>query len=490
MNPFIFLRKSLAAKLVLAFILVAVPPMLLTSYLTTRLVTNLANANIKHWLQESSRHLMRSITDKEERLAAIHTLEDSGEREARLAGLFTGWPMKDIGQGFFNVQIFLPDGDDFRQEYASAPPGLLALPPDAIRAIRAGAEEYLIFDDDWMDKEPDVYFLFSSVRDDQGELLAVFAVSLHMLPHDGNTFLLWSIFFSGILLSGCVGYTVARTLISLVRRLAAGARSIADGNHSSRVTVQGNDEIAELAADFNHMAEQLVFMRHEDVQSSRRERHHMLGEVAVGFAHEVRNPLLVIKTSTQLVHSKLPDRGKEAKLLGFVIEEVNRIDRLIFEFLSFAKPAPLNWKHFQLDTQVSEVLELTAAECAARGVVCSFVNDAGQSCRILGDADKIHQMLLNLLLNSMDAMPQGGSLNIRLYVQEHQPYVCCEVRDTGDGIAEELLPTVHLPFVSSKNNGLGLGLAKVYAIVEAHEGHIACQSTPGQGTVFTICLKA
>jgi signal transduction histidine kinase len=146
-------------------------------------------------------------------------------------------------------------------------------------------------------------------------------------------------------------------------------------------------------------------------------------------------------------------------------------------------------KHFQLDALVSEALELIAAECAARGIISSFVNEAGQACRILGDADRIRQVLLNLMINSLDAMPHGGSLSIRIYAPEHQPHVCFEVKDTGVGIPEELLPTIHLPFVSSKKQGLGLGLAKVYAIIEEHDGAISCASTLGQGTTFTVCLK-
>ena len=136
------------------------------------------------------------------------------------------------------------------------------------------------------------------------------------------------------------------------------------------------------------------------------------------------------------------------------------------------------------------MLELVAAESAARGITCSFVNEAGQFCHALGEAEKIHQALLNLVLNSLDAMPHGGSLTIRTYVPEQQSRICCEVRDTGVGIPAELLPTIHLPRISTKKNGLGLGLAKTYAIVEEHGGTIACVSSPGQGTVFTVCLKS
>jgi len=199
----------------------------------------------------------------------------------------------------------------------------------------------------------------------------------------------------------------------------------------------------------------------------------------------------VIKTSANLVHGKLPEGGTEARLLGFVIEEVGRIDNLVSEFLSFAKPVPLKPAYFQLDTVVDEVLELSAAECAERGITSSFVNEIAQEggSRVLGEENKIRQVLLNLTLNAMDAMPEGGNFDMRLYETESPGRICLEVKDTGIGISEELLPTIHLPFVSTKANGLGLGLAKAYAIMEEHGGSIACSSTPGQGTRFTVCLN-
>jgi signal transduction histidine kinase len=271
------------------------------------------------------------------------------------------------------------------------------------------------------------------------------------------------------------------------------------------VEVRGNNEISELSSGFNFMAGQLEIMQNESRRSARRERSRMLGEIALGFAHEIRNPLVVIKTSAEVVHSTLKDKPKEARLLGFVVKEVDRIDRLTSEFLAFAKPAPLSLNYFSLHDLVREIAEISAAEFAGKNIRCSTANEtdskSGHGDRVLGDFNKIYQAVLNLVLNAMEAMPQGGELSLRLYTGKNSagvrtgnpaganPQVCLEIKDSGTGIAEDLLPSIHMPFFSTKEKGLGLGLAKAYAIIEEHGGSISCRSKPGEGTVFTICLN-
>ena len=253
-----------------------------------------------------------------------------------------------------------------------------------------------------------------------------------------------------------------------------------------QLPVRGNDEIAELTAGFNVMARQLEIMRHESIKSARQERSRMLGEIALGFAHEIRNPLVVIKTSAEVVLASLAVKSREVRLLGFVVEEVARINNLISEFLAFAKPSPLKLEYFPLSPLIQEIAELSSAEMDKRGIRYSFSNEA-EDDRVLGERSQIRQVLLNLGLNAMDAMPQGGTLSVRLYAEGGQ--IRIELKDTGCGIPPNLLSTIHMPFISTKKNGLGLGLSKAYAIIEEHGGSISCSSTVGEGTVFTVCLN-
>ena len=590
----LFFRQSLAAKLVAAFIITAVPPMLAASHVASSMVSDSANQGIVNWLHETTNYLFTTIRDTEAEMIAVQTLlrprlmrdettfsaEETealvdlsvdvitlGDGQGRV--LFSNapsWSLQDAAlypgsrfhwlngpggskalavaarAGFttangearvlelasrfdirlsdsggtqpLELRIFLPagnapagngpDGHDaakhtpagngFRQVYSSAGQAEYVLPAEAVRAMRDGADEHAIIDGDWTEDTANIYLLLKPVRDPSGGIKAVFAVAAVMFPREAGVpdygLLFVSFFACGTLISGCGGYVLARRLTRPVRRLNDGVRAIAAGDFSCRVDARGEDEVAELSGAFNLMAGRLDLMQREAVRTARHERSRMLGEIALGFAHEIRNPLLVIKSSAELVHKSLPSGGKETRLMGFIIEEVGRIDSLLTEFLSFAKPTPLKLDYFQLDALVRNVLELSAAGFAAQKVESSFTDETDGQARVLGEEKSIRQVLLNLVLNAMDAMPDGGHLDLRLYRDPDRPAaLCLEVRDTGHGIAPDLLPSIHLPFFSTKKSGLGLGLPRAYAIIEEHGGAIRCESTPGQGAMFVISLN-
>lgn len=582
MKDIFMYKRSLVAKLALAFILVAVPPMLVASNAATRLVSGLANMNVEHWLREAANYIFYEIDECMDELSAVHLLlrerfaQDeitftadelkafssldaeylllkdpdgnvlyanaplqSMDEEALFPGSSLKWASMtdrqrelvvtvkeyltarngsrrslELASGFsiqlsegggnepVELRIFLPDGDGFRMAYSSsASAGQHTIPPEAASALRGGATEYFIPDADWTDNTPNAHFLLRPFRNAEGEILAVFMLSALMLPLDGNlpsyATLFCSFFIFGTALSGGAGYFLARRMVQPIKQLNEGVRSIATGNLGQRVTVHGDDEVAELSTGFNLMAAQLEIMRHDGVQSARRERSRMLGEIALGFAHEIRNPLVVIKTSAEVVHAALLDKPKETRLLGFVVEEVGRIDSLVSEFLAFAKPAPPVFEYFHLHALAKEILELSAAECARRGINWTLVDETGvqpgqadpAGDNVLGERNQIRQVVLNLVINSMDAMPEGGDLAVRLYKPDSSARVCLEVSDTGVGIAPDILPSIHMPFISTKKNGLGLGLAKAYAIIDEHGGSIVCSSEPGKKTIFTMCLN-
>ena len=569
-----FLRKSLTAKMVLAFILVAVPPMLLASQAATGLLSNAINSNVGHWLEGVYDYLSLEVEDSRREIEALYTLlkprfveaRDSFTREEvegmaaidvdfivlrneRGEVLFTNPPglafedspvypgasfrwallpgerrelavvsrqefavadgnnrILELGSWFdmrfseqgnkgdpIEIRLLLPRGDGFMVEYSST--GAVGtkpyvVPEEAAEALKRGAEKYFIPDPDWTDASPNSH-LFKSIRNEQGEILAVLALTANMLSFDGwlpsTTELFWWFFILGTLFSGCAGFFLARKLGRPLRNLNRGVRSIAAGNLDYRIEVKGEDEVAELGRAFNFMTRQLEAMRRESIRSARQERSLMLGEVALGFAHEIRNPLVVIKTSAELVHNKLPAESKEARLTGFVVEEVGRIDSLISEFLTFAKPAPLKLDYFHLAPLLGEVIELSAAEAAKRGVAIAYAAEA-ENDLVLGEQNQIRQVILNLVLNALEAMPGGGQLEIRTFEDGERDQVCFAVGDSGAGIPERLLPSIFLPFFSTKKNGLGLGLAKAHAIVEEHGGSIRCRSEEHKGTVFTVCL--
>ena len=540
MKYFRGLKISLVAKLVLAFVLVAVIPMLVASKITTELIADVVNRNIERWLGEATTYMRHSVEETHERLKAVSRLLDTrfdgkttlNKREAaalsfmdidalwlrdaeggllyatlpegRIAeplypGALFSWVLMADGTrrvavtseraftaddgkvrtlqlaSWFSIdysdssasgpvilRIFLPEGDTFRQVYSSASDKRFHIPRSALEEIGKGASTVFIPEPDWTDDTPGAHSLIAVARGENGEVQALFVTSALLLPFRGwlaSPVLFWGFFIFGTLLSAGIGYVLARRLISPLRQLNEGARDIAAGKLDCQLPVRGNDEIAELTAGFNVMARQLEIMRHESIKSARQERSRMLGEIALGFAHEIRNPL---------------------------VEEVARINNLISEFLAFAKPSPLKLEYFPLSPLIQEIAELSSAEMDKRGIRYSFSNEA-EDDRVLGERSQIRQVLLNLGLNAMDAMPQGGTLSVRLYAEGGQ--IRIELKDTGCGIPPNLLSTIHMPFISTKKNGLGLGLSKAYAIIEEHGGSISCSSTVGEGTVFTVCLN-
>ena len=539
MKYFRGLKISLVAKLVLAFVLVAVIPMLVASKITTELIADVVNRNIERWLGEATTYMRHSVEETHERLKAVSRLLDTrfdgkttlNKREAaalsfmdidalwlrdaeggllyatlpegRIAeplypGALFSWVLMADGTrrvavtseraftaddgkvrtlqlaSWFSIdysdssasgpvilRIFLPEGDTFRQVYSSASDKRFHIPRSALEEIGKGASTVFIPEPDWTDDTPGAHSLIAVARGENGEVQALFVTSALLLPFRGwlaSPVLFWGFFIFGTLLSAGIGYVQARRLISPLRQLNEGARDIAAGKLDCQLPVRGNDEIAELTAGFN----------------------------ARGFAHEIRNPLVVIKPSAEVVLASLAVKSREVRLLGFVVEEVARINNLISEFLAFAKPSPLKLEYFPLSPLIQEIVELSSAEMDKRGIRYSFSNEA-EDDRVLGERSQIRQVLLNLGLNAMDAMPQGGNLSVRLYAEDRQ--IRIELKDTGGGIPPNLLPTIHMPFISTKKNGLGLGLSKAYAIIEEHGGSISCSSTVGEGTVFTVCLN-
>ena len=178
--------------------------------------------------------------------------------------------------------------------------------------------------------------------------------------------------------------------------------------------------------------------------------------------------------------------ARDIRLLGFVVEEVERINTLISEFLGFAKPGLPAMAPESLSALADAALILCRAKCDAQGIACALSRETEEDV-VPCDAAQMQQVLLNLILNAVDAMPDGGSLNLRVHADGG--HLCLDVADTGCGIGPYLLPLVRMPFVSTKGKGLGLGLAKVYAIVEEHGGSVACASAEGRGTTFSLRLR-
>ncbi len=217
----------------------------------------------------------------------------------------------------------------------------------------------------------------------------------------------------------------------------------------------------------------------EDV--SRADRLRALGEMAASVAHEVRNPLAAIRSSAQSLQSGAQD----SELPGIIVEEVDRLNGLVSEFLDFSRPLEPRLEPHHIVETVEGALDLLKKQDSLQNVevVKTFGRDLPL---VLTDPDQMKQVFINLFLNAVQAMPSGGTLTIGASAQDEQLEI--EVKDTGSGIGQEELKRMFEPFFTTKERGAGLGLSIVQRIVEAHKGTISARSTVGKGTTITLSL--
>jgi signal transduction histidine kinase len=333
--------------------------------------------------------------------------------------------------------------------------------------------------------------LYWPIFNDAGELQGVIFsgllrhTSLVGLVNQSNLFVL--IFLLSSALSLGAGMLVSQRLTRPLRDLSEGVSAVISGNYQHRVAVSGGDELAQLSSTFNHMTERLGELHHLEAQLRRRDRLHALGEVAMGLAHEIRNPLGIIKTATQLLHRRadLPETDK--RHLEYVISEVSRINDLITEFLDFAKPsAPLRTVQAARPV-VEEILGFCGPELSTHNID-AHIDDQAPGATIYADAKQLKQACLNLILNAIDAMPEGGRLT--LGIRSVSGNTVISIADTGEGIPSDMIERIFTPFVTTKASGTGLGLAKVFSIMESHDGSIECVSEKDAGATFSLYIPA
>ncbi|MDR3435130.1 ATP-binding protein [Telmatospirillum sp.] len=331
--------------------------------------------------------------------------------------------------------------------------------------------------------------LYLPVKNERGDMIGVMSAGLRSseMPSiwDLPVNILVTVFAAGLSLTTIAGLFVSRRLSKPLRALADGVKSITEGNFDHRVDVTGRDEVAELARVFNHMAERLGQLQSLEVDLRRRDRLSAVGEVAVGIAHEVRNPLGTIKTSAELIRKRDGLAAGDAKLIGYVIDEVRRIDGLIEEFLSFARPREPVLRPLALTQVVARVADFCEPELSRHGIELAVIDDSAGAV-VDVDEDHLFQACLNLVLNAVEAMEQGGRLTIRLAQSDDRLRI--DFTDTGPGIPKDIADKIFDPFFTTKPHGTGLGLAKVFSVMESHHGRVEIQSQAGHGATFTLIL--
>lgn len=284
----------------------------------------------------------------------------------------------------------------------------------------------------------------------------------------------------------CLADLLTRRIGRPLKELVAGARAVSLGDLTWRASVSSRDEVGELAAAFSTMTRSLQ-SHIEDL--IRAERLALLGKLAAGIAHEVRNPLDAIKGAAQVIKNHVGSDEQASKFTRIIQEEVSSLNRFLTQFLELARPAPLQLSPVDVTGVVREVLALLGP-VLFDGAVKVQADLADDLPRVQAESQQIKQVVLNLCLNAIQAMPDGGTLTMSSHATslEGQPGVELRVQDTGPGVSEDVRHQLFEPFVTTKADGSGLGLAVSRSVIERHHGRIWLATEAGPGTTFCVWL--
>lgn len=263
-----------------------------------------------------------------------------------------------------------------------------------------------------------------------------------------------------------------------------------------RLQVRRYQELSENLSEANRNLKQA------QAEARRAERLAALGQLSAGLAHEIRNPLGVIKGSAEILHQKAAESDSLSKelskeLAGYIYTEVNRLSALVSRFLDFARPSRLDLRREELP-EVMEASLKAVAQQGATARVQIFKDYAPALPKLMIDRELCEQAFTNLLANACEAMgDEGGELRIRIRPGPHAggtgddgDNVVVEIEDTGPGVPPEMKEQIFNPFVTTKETGVGLGLAIVSKIIDAHGGTIKLVNPPDKGACFQVTLPA
>ncbi|WP_234340156.1 PAS domain-containing sensor histidine kinase [Gorillibacterium timonense] len=300
-----------------------------------------------------------------------------------------------------------------------------------------------------------------------------------------------------------IGKPIEKIFASLPAEHQIVDRSILDGvivrNHAA--SWMNNEERYDLLLDSNVLKDHEgrtvgAYMMFKDVtnlrsleeQVKRSDRLAMIGQIAAGTAHEIRNPLTSIKGFLQVLNNTFHDKGmeKERSYTEIMLTEINRINDLVSEFLLLGKRKNVSYHEVELQTTLREILPIIHNEAILHNVNVYY--EAIESCpKVIADRELLKQVFLNISKNGIEAMSDGGNLTIGIRTDTEDRFVLVEIRDTGPGIPNFLIDKIFDPFFTTKSEGTGLGLSVCQRIVHDMGGTIRV-SSKGFGTTFTVCI--
>ncbi len=289
---------------------------------------------------------------------------------------------------------------------------------------------------------------------------------------------------SGFLIAFFISRNIAKSVDAFMQTM----QKIEEGDLYARIGVKSRDELGVLGDYFNKILDKIDSVKNAQLRLQQHvanaEKLASLGRLSAGIAHELNNPLTGILTSGHILLKNMPEESLQREDAEIIVKETTRCRKIIKEFLNFARQSKPEMKLSDINKIIEESLSLVKNRVLSCNI--QIIKELSLLPLVLVDADQIHQVFINILLNAQEAMPDAGSLTI----SSHHQHSFIEIKfiDTGCGIAQENMNRLFDPFFTTKEMGTGLGLAVSYGIIEKHQGRIAIESIAGEGTTVIIRL--
>ena len=291
------------------------------------------------------------------------------------------------------------------------------------------------------------------------------------------------------------GIQVCAPLISMNR--LSGIAMLGSDRQNWKITAKDTDTFMSLAAQFALALENATLYRQQRDRLGKLHRTENLaaaGQLAAGIAHEIRNPLTVIRSTIQYVLPDYPESDAKYELLRELINDVDRIDGTLNELLTLTRACEFDPEPVDICMTLEQSLLLVRQQARRNNVNIEYRRSDGGMLRVRGSANELKQVFLNLLLNALAAVPDGGSIRCECSARDTETGIGTErwaqvsIEDSGVGILPEHMDKIFDPFFTTKRDGTGLGLAVCHGVIQRHEGEIDLRSEPGKGTVAAIRL--
>ncbi|GAB7028456.1 two-component system sensor histidine kinase NtrB [Geotalea toluenoxydans] len=305
--------------------------------------------------------------------------------------------------------------------------------------------------------------------------------------------------FSTIAIISFLSLAISMVMVKFVKkplhRLAENMSRVEQGDLSVRMKPDGKDEIGRLIVSFDSMVDRLDTAKQEldqyhFQQMERADRLASVGEMAAGIAHEIKNPLTGIAAAITIIKEDFAPSDSRTTIVDEVLEQIKRLDKTVNDLLFFGKPAQPEPAFTDINSTIRKTLKFASQHRGSKNIEKKLELQEDLP-PVYVDPKQIQQVLLNLFLNAMQAMHDGGTLTIRsAFEKKEQDWVLIMVKDTGQGIPAQILEKIFTPFFTTKAQGTGLGLAICHKLVSQHNGTLTVSSEDGKGTEFIVSLPA